>query len=109
MSFAGDWTISIATPIGRQEVALQLTERDGAVSGFATQGDETVALLDPQVDGERLRWSQNVTRPMRLSIRFDVTRDGDTVSGTAKPGILPSVKVVGQRAAACFRPDRSAS
>ena len=97
MSFEGIWTITIATPIGKQEVALQLTERDGAVAGSATQGDEVVALVDPQLDGERLRWSQNVTKPMRLSIKFDVIRDGDTLSGTAKPGILPGVKVVGQR------------
>ena len=87
----------IATPIGKQEVELRLTQHDGAVSGTATQGTETVPLLDPQLDGERLRWAQNVTRPMKLAIRFDVTRDGDTLSGTAKPGILPSVRVVGQR------------
>lgn len=99
MSFEGNWTIVIATPIGRQEVELQLIELKGVVSGLATQGDETVALLDPQVDGDRLKWSQIVTKPMRLSIKFDVMRDGDTLSGTAKPGILPSVKVVGQRAA----------
>lgn len=97
MSFEGIWNITIATPIGKQEVALRLTERDGAVAGSATQGDEVVALLDPRLDGERLRWSQNVTRPMRLSITFDVIRDGDTLSGTAKPGILPGVKVVGRR------------
>lgn len=100
MSFEGRWTVTIATPIGKQTVALQITQRDGEVSGFATQGDETVGLLDPRLDGERLRWSQNVTKPMKLSIRFDVMCDGDTLSGTAKPGILPSVKVVGQRDAA---------
>lgn len=97
MSFEGQWHITIATPIGKQEVELQLTEHDGQVRGSATQGVETVPLLDPQLDGARLRWSQNVTKPMKLSIRFDVTRDGDTLSGTAKPGILPTVKVTGQR------------
>lgn len=97
MGFQGRWNLIITTPIGRQEVELRLTERDGQVSGTATQGAETVPLLDPQRDGERLRWSQHVTRPMKLAIRFDVTRDGDTLSGTAKPSILPGVKVVGQR------------
>lgn len=97
MSFEGHWNILIATPIGKQVISLQLTERDGRISGSATQGEETVAVLDPQLDGERLRWSQSVTKPMKLSITFDVTRQGDTLSGIAKAGILPSVKVVGQR------------
>lgn len=98
MSFQGLWNVTIVTPIGKQEVELRLTQSDDKVSGTATQGRETVPLLDPQLDGERLRWSQSVTKPMKLAIKFDVTRDGDIMSGTAKPGILPSVKVTGQRA-----------
>lgn len=100
MSFAGLWDITIATPIGKQEVALRIAEHDGQVTGFATQGDETVPLIDPRLDGQRLTWSQNVTRPMKLSIRFDVLREGHTLSGTAKPGILPSVRVSGRRSEA---------
>lgn len=97
MSFQGRWNVTITTPIGKQHVELQLTDREGQVSGSATQGAETVPLLDPHRDGDRLRWTQHVTRPMKLTISFDVTRDGDTLAGAAKPGILPSVKVVGQR------------
>lgn len=100
MSYEGNWDITIATPIGKQAVALRLTERAGEVTGVATQGEEAVPLIDPRRDGERLTWSQNVTKPMRLSIAFDVLIEGDTLSGTAKPGILPSVKVSGHRTAA---------
>ncbi len=99
MGFQGLWNVTIATPIGKQEVELRLTEREGQVSGTATQRDETVPLLDPQRDGERLLWAQSVTKPMKLVIKFDVTRDGETLSGIAKPGILPSVKVAGHRIA----------
>ena len=99
MSFDGQWTITIATPIGKQEVLLDIVNRDGRVEGRATQGDESVPFLDPVTEGDRIRWSQQITKPMRMTIKFDLTRQGDTLSGTAKPGILPSTKVAGARRA----------
>lgn len=97
MSFDGNWQIEIATPIGKQAVDLKIADRDGIVSGTATQGDETVDLIDPVVDGDTIRWSQQITKPMRMKIKFSLTRDGDTLSGSAKPGILPSSAVTGAR------------
>ena len=97
MSFDGNWKITIATPMGRQDVTLAIADRDGAVSGTATTGEETVPFIDPVIEGDRMRWSQKITKPMSMTIRFDLVRDGDTIGGTAKPGILPSVKVTGDR------------
>lgn len=97
MSFDGHWKIEIATPIGKQMVDLKIADRDGTVSGTATQGDETVDLIDPVVEGNAIRWSQQITKPMRMKIKFALTRDGDTLSGSAKPGILPSSAVTGTR------------
>jgi hypothetical protein len=34
---------------------------------------------------------------MKLTLKFDVTVDGDTMTGTSKAGILPSSKVNGTR------------
>ena len=54
MSFHGRWKIAIPTPIGRQEVVLDILHRDGVLSGTATQGPETVPFVDPVADGDRL-------------------------------------------------------
>lgn len=97
MSFEGKWKIKIVTPIGKQIVDLDIQQRDGVYCGIATQGDETVALVDPVVDGDRIEWSQQITKPMKLKIKFGLWRDGDTLSGSAKPGILPSSAVTGIR------------
>lgn len=97
MIFDGTWNIVIATPIGKQSVVLDISTRDGTVQGTARQGEEVVPLLDPVIDGQRLCWTQNVTRPLRLSLRFDVTVEGSTMTGTAKAGILPTSKLTGQR------------
>lgn len=98
MSFDGRWAITIATPIGKQQVTLDIVDRDGALSGTATQGDETVAFVDPVVEGDDIRWSQKITKPMSMTLKFKLRRDGDILTGTAKPGIFPSTAVSGARA-----------
>ncbi len=99
MAFDGRWAITIATPVGRQEVVLDIVHRDGVLSGTATQGAETVPFIDPVADGDRLTWSQKITKPMSMAVRFDLVRDGDALSGKAKPGILPATAVTGIRVA----------
>ena len=99
MSFDGDWEIVIDTPIGRQIATLRIHDRDGAVSGTATQGDEIVNMIDPVINGDRIDWSQRITKPLKMTIKFSLARDGDALSGSAKPGIFPSSLVAGSRAA----------
>jgi hypothetical protein len=57
-----------------------------------------VTLVEPTLVGNHLTWSQAITKPLRLNLDFDVTIDGDTLSGTSKAGRLPRSKVVGTRA-----------
>jgi len=95
--FDGTWNVTIATPIGKQEIVLEIATRHGAVGGTARRGDEIVALVDPIAEGNRLRWTQSVTRPLRLTLAFDVTVDGDAMTGTAKAGVLPSSRLTGRR------------
>lgn len=98
MHFEGKWDIVITTPIGQQKVRLAIRDADGRLAGAATQGDETVPFQNVIVDGERLRWTQDVAKPFPLSIKFDVTVRGDVMSGTAKAGVFPTSKLSGQRA-----------
>ena len=97
MGFDGTWKLTIATPMGDQHARLQLKEEAGRISGTASQGGEPAPLVDPELDGERLRWSQDITRPMPMTVQFDLTRDGDTLQGTAKAGFFLSAKVTGTR------------
>jgi hypothetical protein len=97
MSFDGEWSIQVATPIGQQTVALKIVDNGKGIEGTATQGSETVPFLETTNDGDRLCWTQHVTKPMRLAVRFDLVRVGDALSGTAKAGIFPLSRVVGAR------------
>lgn len=97
MSLTGTWNIRISTPIGTQFVVLELTEHSGIVEGIAKGDAETIPLINPVLNGNRLTWKQAITRPMRLNLTFDVAFDGDTLVGTSKAGMLPASKVTGTR------------
>ena len=98
MSLTGTWNISISTPIGTQSAVLELTEHGGVVEGIAKGDAETMPLINPVLDGNRLTWKLSITKPLRLNLTFDVTIESDILTGTAKAGILPSSKVTGTRA-----------
>jgi hypothetical protein len=94
----GTWDLVIRTPIGRQDVVLTLqVDPDGSLTGHAVGSAETVPLDDIALDGDRLTWQQSITRPLRLTLRFDVTITGDHLAGTSKAGRLPTSRVNGHR------------
>jgi hypothetical protein len=97
VSAAGTWQFTIATPFGKQEVDYLFVSENETLTGQATQGSDTTALIDLALEGSRLTWTQHVTRPMKLKLQFDVALEGDTLNGTAKTGALPASKVHGVR------------
>jgi hypothetical protein len=99
-TFAGSWDVTIDTPIGKIEAVFAIAEEGGAIQGTASTDDETVDFLDPVANGNQLTWTQDVTTPMRLSLKFEVTVDGDTMTGTSKAPMIPASKVNGTRKAA---------
>jgi len=99
-TFAGTWDVIIDTPIGKMAVVFEIAEHDGTISGVARSDAESVDFLNAVADGDRLTWTQDVTTPMKLTLTFDVTVDGDTMTGTSKAGFLPASTVNGSRTSA---------
>ncbi|WP_411553666.1 DJ-1/PfpI family protein [Paenibacillus lautus] len=95
--FEGDWDTVIATPVGKMEVRLSISAKNDMIEGTATQGDETIQFRSPVLQGSKLVWSLPVVKPMRLNLKFEVTADGDYMTGTAKAGMLPASKLTGTR------------
>jgi hypothetical protein len=93
--------MTIDTPMGKQHARLELTENaDGTWQGTSHSADsgETSDLTDISVSGDEVSWQQAVTKPMKLNLKCTVTIDGDTLSGKAKAGMFPAVKMTGERA-----------
>ncbi|MFX0591222.1 hypothetical protein [Melissospora conviva] len=97
MTVEGIWDLSISTPIGRIKAAAEFRRRDGVLVGSARGTGEEVPLRDVALDGDRLTWSQSVTRPMRLNLDFAVIVEGETLTGTSRAGRLPASMVTGAR------------
>jgi len=96
-SVVGKWSVSIATPIGKQSVIYDFSLQDGVITGTATQGSEISLLEELDVTGDRLIWIQRITKPLKLHLRFEVTVNQDTLRGTAKAGLLPASRLEGYR------------
>jgi hypothetical protein len=97
----GLWDVSISTPMGTQNVQYEFTaleHPESGLRGVARQGSDTTELTELYVNGPDITWTQKVTRPMKLTLKFSVTVDQGQLSGTAKAGALPASKVSGSRA-----------
>ena len=99
MSLTGKWNLSIATPMGEQKVELELVQDGDQVSGVSRNDLEgETPMVDPVLNGNKLTWKSNITRPIKVTATMEITFNGDLVTGTAKAGMFPAAKVVGQRA-----------
>jgi hypothetical protein len=101
---AGTWHLRMKTPIGTFEADYRFTETDGGVTGTAVGAGEQTTLENvvrtATADGERVTWRQEITKPMRLNLEYDVTVTGDTLAGHSRAGRLPRTPVTGERAGA---------
>lgn len=89
----GVWDVTIKTPIGSLATVYEFTE----TGATATHEGETVPLRDLVIAGARATWRQSVTKPMRLNLDFEVTVDGDRLTGYSRAGRLPRSAVTGVR------------
>jgi hypothetical protein len=96
-TFAGTWDVTIDTPIAKIVAVFEISEQDGAITGVARTKDEVANFYDVVADGNQLNWFQDVTTPMKLKLKFVVTVEGDTMTGTSKAGIFPASKLQGSR------------
>lgn len=97
----GTWALTMRTPIGSIHADMTFTGDDTNLSGTAVGSAETVDLRDvvttPASDGERVTWSQSITKPLRLNLDFDVTVSRDEMHGFSRAGRLPRSAVTGRR------------
>lgn len=95
--YEGKWEVVISTPIGKLETSLVIHTDNGSIRGTATQDGETVELIQPRDQGDKLVWDLRVSKPMKLQLHFEVNVQGDVITGTAKAGFLPASKLTGLR------------
>jgi cytochrome P450 len=93
---AETWKLTLATPVGPQEMTAHLVIRDGTVSG-TIEGEMGTEKIAGTVTGNKLSWPMRVTKPVSIKLLFDVTVEGDRMSGKVKLGVFGSANLTGQR------------
>ncbi|NUJ89114.1 hypothetical protein HOW07_13965 [Plantibacter sp. MCCC 1A11337] len=97
----GTWDLAIRTPIGTLNAVMTFQDEQGVLSGFAASRTEDVPLRDLRVatdaQEDHVMWTQTITTPMRLELAFDVTIDGNRMTGDSRAGRLPRSTVTGVR------------
>ena len=96
MSADGNWKITISTPMGPQEVNAQITTSGDSFTG-RTESQMGSQEITGKVAGDTLTWSAEITKPMPLTLEFEVKVEGDKMSGSCKLGAFGNAPVSGQR------------
>ncbi|MER6826364.1 hypothetical protein ABT352_10285 [Streptosporangium sp. NPDC000563] len=103
-TIAGTWLLRMKTPVGTIEADYHFEQEDGVIRGSASGGGETTSLTDIAAedgpDGQRVTWRQCITKPLRLNLEYDVTVNGDALTGESRAGRLPRARVTGERTGA---------
>ena len=84
------------TAVGDQKMILVI---DSAESTFSGRVESAMGnfVVSGSVSGNRLRWEMKAKKSMPITAGFDVTIEGDAMSGMAKLGIFGKAKVSGKR------------
>jgi len=91
------WALTMQTPAGPQELKAQLV-RDGArLSGRVDSPTGVLMVKNGKIKGDDWSWQMDVTKPMALTLSFDVAVTGDEMVGAAKLGVFGTAKVKGVR------------
>jgi hypothetical protein len=111
MSIIGVWDVRMKTPIGTVDAVFTFTEIGGALQGEAVSANDRAVMHDIATDQDSgaytVSWSQSVTKPMRMNLRFEIEVHGDTFTGFSRAGRLPKSTVSGVRAAPSSPPETS--
>jgi L-asparaginase/Glu-tRNA(Gln) amidotransferase subunit D len=91
VSLEGTWNVVLKGPRGKQPSVLVLERAGDTITG--TQSGSTggtTPVSEVQVDGTKVSWVNQVTKPMNLKVVFTAEIDGNSMSGKAKIGFMGS-------------------
>jgi aerobic carbon-monoxide dehydrogenase large subunit len=93
----GEWRLVLATPLGPQTFTGYFATEGDVIRGTLHSGDLDPASFEGTVDGARCKWDLKVTKPISITLKYDVLIDGDKLTGKVKMGIFGNAKLSGER------------
>lgn len=93
----GDWNMVLATPVGPQEMVGHFETEGSALRGYLKSPEGEQAFTGT-VEGNGMKFDLKVEKPMKLTLKYDITIEGDKLAGKVKMGIFGKAKLSGNRA-----------
>jgi hypothetical protein len=97
MGIAGNWKITVKTPMGDQQSTLALVVDGNAIRGTQTSAFGTTELTGGVVNGNSATWNTKMTSPFEMDLEFSASFDGDNISGKVKAGMFGESEFSGAR------------
>ena len=98
MNIGGTWNLVIDSPMGKQQMSMELSQHDGDLSGVMVNQANKMStdIFDGRVAGDRLEWKAKL-RTLNLTLSFATQIVDDTMSGKVKAGLFGNFEVAGTR------------
>lgn len=93
----GDWKMVLASPMGPQEMTGHFENDAGKLSGYLSSPEGQQAFTG-KVEGNRVMFDLHVEKPMKITLKYDITIEGDALTGKVKMGVFGTAKLTGKRA-----------
>jgi len=94
----GKWDCTVATPMGDQDFVLDIVRNGDRFSGEAAGSVGSMSIPDGLIDGDTLKWSMAISKPMSITLTCQAGIAGDTLDGNVRAGIFGSFPIKGKRA-----------
>jgi hypothetical protein len=92
------WNLTIQTPIGPQASVATFIREGASLTGRIDGKLGGEEIIEGQVDGDTLKWVNDVRKPAKIKLSFEVTLADARLSGKVKMGLFGTFNVTGERA-----------
>ncbi|MBV8805666.1 MAG: xanthine dehydrogenase family protein [Sinobacteraceae bacterium] len=93
----GSWNMVLATPMGPQKMIGRFTTEGSTLKGML-ESDQGSQAFEGTIAGNRLKWEMKLTKPMPITLKYDLTVEGNKLSGKVKMGLFGTANMTGERA-----------
>jgi hypothetical protein len=98
MSADGTWNLTLQTPMGERRSTLTLSTAGGTLTGSQEAEGNTTEISEGSASGDSVSWKVSITNPMPLTLTFNGTVSGSSLTGNADTGMFGSFPFEGTRA-----------
>jgi cytochrome P450 len=91
------WKLTLKTPMGPQEMTMQILRERDTITGRIDSPMGGEVISNGKVDGDQLTWTMEAKKPVAIKLKFEVTVQGDSMTGHANLGMFGKAALSGQR------------